>query len=240
MSNMFSRGEMILGSEGMRKLKKSHVAVFGLGGVGSWCAEALVRSGVGKLTLVDHDTVSESNTNRQACASSKTVGQPKTEAMAQRLFDINPDVKINLISARYEAAARARFFPPEQSWDYIVDAIDLVSCKIDLIETSMKLKIPIISAMGAGNKLDAQQMKICDISKTYGCPLARVVRRELRNRGILHHQIVFSAEEIADCVPLGEEDLPQGRRSVPGSVMWVTATAGLLLAQHVITELIRE
>ena len=227
------RARMLLGEEAMEKLRRSHVAVFGLGGVGSWCAEALARSGIGELTLIDQDTVSESNLNRQLCALESTLGQPKADAMARRLTDINPALTLHAIQGYYEAADRDRFLGP---YDYAVDAIDLVSCKLDLILACRERGIPLISALGTGNKRDAQQLRIDDIANTSGCALARVVRKELRSRGVLHHPVVFSPEE-----PMEPEQLeapPPGRRSVPGSLVWVPATAGLLLCQHVVTELI--
>lgn len=230
MSERFLREEMLLGSAAIERLQHSHVAVLGLGGVGGWCAEALARAGVGELTLIDQDTAGESNINRQLCALSSTLEQPKAEILAARLRDINPDLCVHSVVARYEAATREDFFRTQ--YDYIVDAIDLVACKVDLICTAHERKIPIISALGTGNKLDASQLQICDISKTEGCPLARVVRRELRRAGILHHPVVFSKELALEADQV--ETPPPGRRSVPGSVVWVPATAGMLLAQHVV------
>ena len=227
------RAEMLLGAEAMEKLRRSHVAVFGLGGVGSWCAEALARSGVGELTLIDQDSASVSNINRQLCALDSTVGRPKTEIMAQRIKDIDPEIKVNVITGHYEAAERERFF---SRYDYAVDAIDLVSCKIDLIMTCREREIPVISALGTGNKKDASLLRIADISKTSGDALARVVRKELRARGVEHHPVVFSPEEPMEAAQL--EAPPPGRRSVPGSLVWVPATAGFLLCQHVVTALI--
>lgn len=234
MEEQFIRTQMLLGSDAMERLSRSHVAVFGLGGVGSWCAEALCRSGVGELTLIDQDEVSVSNINRQAAALHSTVGMKKAEATALRLRDISPSCRLHPLAERYEADDRERFFSVR--YDYIVDAIDLVSCKLDLIETAHRRNIPIISALGTGNKTDAQQLRIADISKTEGCPLARVVRKELRNRGIHHHQVVFSPE-LAHSAETGSEAPPPGRRSVPASSMWVPASAGLLLAQAVIMQL---
>ena len=233
MNNKFLRAEMLLGSDAMRKLQSSHVAVFGLGGVGSWCAEALARSGIGTLTLIDEDTVSETNINRQLIATSSTVGMDKSEAMARRIRDISPETVVNPMRARYEAAHREDFFTTD--YDYIVDAIDLVACKVDLIKTARDRNIPIISALGTGNKADASQLEISDISKTYGCALARVVRKELRKIGIEHHAVVYSPEEPLE--PEQKEAPPPGRRSVPGSLVWVPASAGMLLAQHVVLEL---
>ena len=229
------RAAMLLGQEAMDKLKNSHVAVFGLGGVGSWCAEALCRSGVGKLTLIDEDCVSVSNTNRQLIALSSTVGRSKAEVLAERLLDINPEVLLYPVTGRYEGSARERFFA---DYDYVVDAIDLVSCKVDLIMSCRERNIPIISALGTGNKKDASQLRIGDISKTSGCALARVVRKELRNLGVNHHPVVFSPEEPMEAEQL--EAPPPGRRSIPGSLVWVPATAGMLLCQHVILELTKK
>ena len=229
------RARMLLGESAMTKLRNSHVAVFGIGGVGSWCAEALARSGVGELTLIDRDTVGLSNINRQLCALSSTLDMPKAEVMAQRIRDINPDIRVNVIFGHYEAAEREDFL---RDYDYVVDAIDLVACKIDLIISCLERGIPIISSLGTGNKRDASLLRISDISKTSGCALARVVRKELRARGINHHLVVFSPEE-----PMEPEQLeapPPGRRSIPGSLVWVPASAGMLLCQHVVTELTKE
>lgn len=228
------RAEMLLGADAMEKLRQAHVAVFGLGGVGSWCAEALARSGIGRLTLIDQDTVGLSNINRQLCALSSTEGMPKAEVMRLRIADINPDIEVNAIIGRYDAESRDDFF---DDYDYIVDCIDLVSCKVDLILTAKQRGIPIVSALGTGNKRDAQQLQLCDIKKTSGCPLARVVRRELRRVGIEHHDVVFSPEEAMEAEQV--ESPPPGRRSVPGSLVWVPASAGLLLCQHVVTAIIQ-
>ena len=212
MEEQFIRTRMLLGDEAIQRLQTSHVAVFGLGGVGSWCAEALCRSGVGELTLVDLDELSVSNINRQSFAT--------------HTCQLHP------VAARYEAQTRDAFF--NRPYDCIVDAIDLVSCKLDLIETAHARGIPMISAMGTGNKLDAQQLRIADLSKTHGCPLARIVRKELKARGILHHPVVFSPE-LPHRANDGSETPPPGRRSIPASSMWVPASAGLLLAQWVIS-----
>lgn len=233
MSNRFMRAEMLLGAPAMEKLKNSRVAVFGLGGVGSWCAEALCRSGIGSLTLIDQDTVGESNINRQLCATGSSIGRSKAEVMAERLRDINPEAELCPITARYEAETRDAFFA--EGYDYIADCIDLVSCKLDLIEAALARDIPIISALGAGNKADAQALRLADISKTSNCPLARVMRKELRHRGILHLPVVYSTETAMK--PAEAEEPPPGRRSVPGSLVWVTATAGMLLCSHIVKAL---
>ena len=229
------REEMLLGGDAIEKLKKSHVAVFGLGGVGSWCAEALARAGVGHLTLIDSDDFAESNINRQLGALTSTIGRPKTEVMAERVRDINPDIIVNTITGTYYAQNREKFFA---DYDYAADAIDLVSCKTDLIISCRERNIPIISAMGTGNKKDASLLQITDISKTYNCALSRVMRKELRDRGINHHTVIFSAEEPME--HKFEETPPPGRRSVPGSIVWVPAAAGLLMCQHIVLELIKE
>lgn len=233
MDERFMRAEAMLGSAAMRKLEQSRVAVVGLGGVGSWCAEALARCGVGELILLDQDAVSVSNRNRQLCALEETVGREKTAVMAERVRSINPDCRVTELPLRYEAENREALF--SLSPDYIADAIDLVACKLDLIENALARNIPIISALGTGNKRDASQLRICDISKTEGCPFARVIRRELRRRGIGHLDVVFSAEEAAESAQ--SEAPPPGRRSVPGSLVWVPATAGMLLAQHIVLQL---
>ena len=234
MSEQFLRNKMLLGEQAIKKLSKSSVAVFGLGGVGSWCAEALCRSGIGKLTLIDQDSVSESNINRQLIALHSTIGMEKAQVMANRLRDINPEVVAVPVAARYEAQTREAFFA--EHYDYVVDCIDLVACKLDLIETAFSLGIPIISALGTGNKLDPSALKIADISKTKGCPLARVVRKELRHRGINHLTVVYS-DELA-ITPEDAEQPPPGRRSVPGSLVWVPASAGMLLCSHVVMSII--
>ena len=233
MQERTKRLEMLLGAGAMERLAAARVIVFGLGGVGSWCAEALARSGVGALTIVDEDSFSESNINRQLGALGSTVGRPKAEAMAERLRDIAPAADIRPVKARYEAASRGSFFPG--GYDYIADCIDLVSCKLDLIETALGADIPIVSALGTGNKLDASLLRLCDISETYGCPLARVMRKELRRRGIERLQVVFSPEEARETEQT--ETPPPGRRSVPGSAVWVPASAGLLMAQAIVLKI---
>ena len=226
------REEMLLGSEAVEKLRRSHVAVFGLGGVGSWCCEGLARAGVGRLTLVDRDTVSLSNCNRQLCALTSTLGLEKTEVMAARIRDINPSAEVRTITGHYTAADRERFFA---DYDFVVDAIDLVACKLDLILSCRERGIPVVSALGTGNKQDAEQLRLEDIAKTYGCTFARVIRRELRERGVEHHPVVYSPEKPMK--PEQVEAPPPGRRSVPGSLVWVPASAGMLLCQYVVTEL---
>lgn len=233
MSEQFLRIEMLLGADSVGRLASSHVAVFGLGGVGSWCAEALARSGIGSLTLVDHDEVGLTNLNRQVGALHSTLGKPKAEVMAQRILDINPDCRVHPVVGRYAADTSERFFPVR--YDYIADAIDLVSCKLDLIRTAMERGIPIISALGTGNKLDASRLRVTDLSKTEGCPLARIIRKELGRQGIRHHKVVFSPELPAETTQ--SEAPPPGRRSVPASVPWVPAAAGFLLAGEIVCDL---
>ncbi len=234
----FSRNRMFWGDEGQQKLSSAHVILFGLGGVGSYTAECLARAGVGELTLVDSDTVSVTNINRQLEALTSTVGQAKAQAVADRIRDINPEAVLHPIQGTYDAAHREEFFPEGCHYDYIVDAIDLVSCKLDLAETAKRLDIPLIMALGTGNKLDPTQLRLADISETYGCPLARVMRKELRNRGILHQRVVFSPEEPAPTTQT--ETPPPGRRSVPASNPWVPATAGLLLGSAVVLDLVKK
>ena len=236
MDERFLRNEMLWGPKAQARLAQAHVIVFGLGGVGSYAAECLARSGIGELTLVDGDTVALSNLNRQLEALSSTIGLPKAEAVARRIAEINPEAVLHPMQALYNADNRALFFPEGCHYDYIVDAIDLVSCKLDLAETARRLHIPLIMALGTGNKLDPSLLRLADISETYGCPLARVMRRELRSRGIQHQTVVFSPEEPAPTLQL--EAPPPGRRSVPASNPWVPATAGLLIGSKVVRELI--
>lgn len=238
MNPRFLRNEMLWGQTGQQHLAKTHVILFGLGGVGSYTAECLARSGIGELTLVDSDTVSISNINRQLEALTSTVGLPKTETVAARIRDINPDAIVHPIHATYDAAHREAFFPAGCRYDYIIDAIDLVSCKLDLAETARRLNIPLIMALGTGNKLDPSLLCVTDISKTYGCPLARIMRKELRNRGIHHQIVVFSPEEPVPSQQL--EAPPPGRRSVPASNPWVPATAGLLLGSYVVRDILKK
>ena len=238
MNERFLRTEMILGAPALDKLRRSHVAVFGLGGVGSYAAECLARSGVGTLTLVDQDTVSVSNINRQLCALTSTVGQYKAEVAAARVRDIDPDTVVYPICATYDAAHRDAFFTGK--FDYIADCIDLVTCKLDLIAQAGQRGIPIISALGTGNKLDPGLLQITDISRTSVCPLARVMRRELKKRGIHHLKVVYSEEPPIPTAGAGQADPDHpGRRSTPGSVAFVPSVVGLILAGEVIKDLIK-
>lgn len=227
---------MLLGADAMARLRRCHVIVFGLGGVGSYAAECLARSGVGELTLVDQDTISVTNINRQLYALRSTVGQPKAEVAARRCADIDPELRVHPICATYDAAHRDRFFSTH--YDYIVDAIDLVSCKLDLIEQARLRRIPILTALGTGNKLDPTLLQVTDISKTSGCPLARVMRKELRARGIHHLKVVFSPELPHETQQL--EAPSPGRRSVPASVAWVPSVAGLMMGGTVVQDIIED
>lgn len=230
----FLRQTMFYGADAAEKLKNTHVMVFGIGGVGSYCAEALGRAGIGQITLVDNDTVGLTNLNRQLCALHSTLGHYKSDVMAQRLRDINPSADIRSVPRLYTEEVKEDFFSLNP--DYIVDAIDLVSCKLSLIQTAKQRNIPIISAMGTGNKQDPTRFRICDISKTSGCPLARVMRKELRNRGITSHTVLFSDE--LPITPIAMEEPPPGRRSIPASLSWVPSCAGLMLAGHVVRDII--
>ncbi len=236
MDNSFIRAQMALGENALNQLQQAHVAVFGIGGVGSYTAEALARAGVGNLTLVDNDTVGESNINRQLCALHSTLGQYKAQVMAERIHDINPDCNVRAITKLYCEEDKLQFF--DTKYSYIADCIDLVSCKLSLIMNARERRIPMISALGTGNKLDPTQFSITDISKTSGCPLARVIRRELRARNVYHHTVLFSPEEPISPIPL--EAPPPGRRSIPASVSWVPSVAGLMIAGHIVLELTKE
>ena len=233
MENRFIRTASLLGGEALDILASSHVAVFGLGGVGSWCAEALARTGVGSLTIVDRDVVSESNINRQVPALSSTVGRAKTEVMAERIRDINPSCAVTCLSGTYDAEHRDLFL---RDYDYVADAIDLVSCKLDLICSCLERGIPILSALGTGNKQDPSLLRISDISVTENDALARVIRKELRARGVFHTDVVWSPEAPMEALQFETPD--PGRRSVPGSLVWVPSVAGLLMCRHIVLRLI--
>ena len=227
------RSLLLFGEEKLKALQEANVLVVGLGGVGAYAAEMLARSGVGKMTIADSDCVGESNINRQLIALHSTIGRPKSEVLAERLRDINPDIIVHPVCATYDAAHREDFFTAR--YDYIVDAIDLVSCKLDLIEQAQQRGIPILSALGTGNKLDPTLLQITDISKTSGCSLARVMRKELRARNIHHLKVVFSPEEAHETNQM--EAPPPGRRSVPASVAWVPSCAGLMMGGAVVQDL---
>ncbi|MBO5027602.1 MAG: tRNA threonylcarbamoyladenosine dehydratase [Clostridia bacterium] len=229
----FSRTALLLGQDGVEKLKKARVAVFGVGGVGGYVVEALARSGVGTLDLIDNDVVSLSNINRQIIALHSTIGRLKTEVAAERARDINPDIVIHTHNVFYlpETAAQFDF----SAYDYVVDAIDTVSGKIALAEQAKAAKVPIISAMGAGNKLDPTAFEVADVSKTTVCPLARVMRRELKKRGIERLKVVYSKEEPLPAKTTDEET----GKPIPGSVSFVPSVAGLIIAGEVIKDLIK-
>ncbi len=233
MITQFSRTELLIGTEGAEKLKNSRVAVFGLGGVGGYVAEALARAGVGTLDLVDNDVVSLSNINRQILALHSTIGILKTEAAKQRLLDINPNLKIVCHNCFYlpETADSFDF----AQYDYVADAIDTVAGKIALVQQAAKANTPIICAMGAGNKLNAGDFKVADISKTSVCPLAKVMRRELRKRGIEHFKVVYSEEPAI--TPLGTAE-DSNKRQTPGSISYVPAVVGLMMAGEIIRDLL--
>lgn len=225
---------MLLGSEGMEKLKDSKIAVFGLGGVGGHCCEALARCGVGSFDLFDNDTVSLSNINRQAVATGKTVGMFKTEVMCEKIKDINPLAKVNIHNM---------FYLPENAesvslsgYDYVIDAIDTVSAKIELAVRCEKLGVPLISSMGTGNKLDPTKLVITDIYKTEMCPLARVMRRELKNRGVKSLKVVYSTEKALKPLPLCENT--SSKKAVPGSTSFVPSVCGLIIASEVVRDIV--
>ncbi len=230
----FSRSVMLLGEEGIRSLLDVHVAVFGIGGVGSFAAEALARAGVGRLTLVDHDRVSPSNLNRQLIALHSTLGQYKVEVMRQRILDIRPDASVDALPLFYAPDSAGQI--ELSGMDYVIDAVDTVSAKIALILAAREAKVPLVSCMGAGNRLDPSRLKVTDLALTSGCPLARVMRRELRARGIEHLTVVCSDEPpLKPHAPPPEES--GTRRATPGSVSFVPPVAGMLAAGVVIRAL---
>ncbi len=232
--NPFARTRLLLGQEAMERLAESKVIIFGIGGVGGHAAEALARSGVGSLDLVDHDRVSITNLNRQIVALHSTVGRYKTEVMAERIRDINPRIHVKEHRLFYlpETADRFDF----SQYDYIVDCIDTVTGKLQIIEAAKAAGKPVISSMGAGNKLDPTLFRVADISKTSVCPLAKVMRRELKKRGIKDVTVVYSTEEPVPVVEESEEDKGM-RRSLPGSTAFVPSVAGLILASRVVRDL---
>lgn len=227
----FSRTELLLGSSSMEKLKRCRVAVFGVGGVGGYVVEALVRSGIGTIDLIDNDTVSKSNINRQIIATEKTIGMQKVLVAENRAKEINPNVTIYTHNVFFSEETKPSF--DFSSYDYVVDAIDSVASKLCLIETAYNKNIPIISSMGAGNKLDPTAFEVADIYKTSVCPLARVVRTELKKRGVKKLKTVYSKE-----TPISVSAL-DGQKSVPGSVSFVPSVVGLIIAGEVIKDLIK-
>ena len=248
MLNQFSRTQLLLGTEAMEKLKRARVAVFGIGGVGGYVCEALVRSGVGAFDLVDDDKVCLTNLNRQIIAPRKTVGKYKVEVMRERILEINPDCDVRVHQCFYlpETADQFNF----SDYDYVVDAVDTVTAKVTLVLEAQKAGVPIISCMGAGNKLDPTRFRVADIYKTSGCPLARVMRTALRKRGVKHLKVVYSDEiptrPIEDmsiscrshCIcPPGAKHKCTERRDIPGSTAFVPSVAGLIIAGEVVKDL---
>ena len=235
MNEQFLRTAMLLGEDAMERLKNAHVAVFGIGGVGGYVVEALARAGIGHIALIDSDTVSLSNLNRQLLATHSTLGMPKVEAARNRILDINPEAQVETYPI---------FYTPETAhlldftrFDYIVDAIDTVTGKLALVERANAAHTPIICCMGTGNKLDASAFQVTDISKTSMCPLARVMRKELGKRGIRHLKVVYSQEEALTPTGWEEEAAAIGKRQIPGSVSFVPGAAGLILAGEVIKDI---
>lgn len=232
MSELFSRTELLIGQEGIEKLKKSKVAIFGIGGVGSYVVEGLVRAGIQNFILVDNDTVSLSNLNRQLIATTNTIGKAKVEIEKQRILEINPKAKVEIYQ---------EFFLPETEGildttiDYIVDAIDTITAKIELIMRANNLQIPIISSMGTGNKLDATKFEVTDIYKTSVCPLAKVMRKVLKQKGIKKLKVVYSKEE-----PIKIKKEETNKKQVPGSISFVPSVAGLIIAGEVIKDIIKK
>ena len=231
----FLRTQMLLGTEAVEKLQRARVAVFGIGGVGGYTVEALVRSGIGAIDLIDHDTVSVSNINRQILATHSTVGLPKVEAAKRRILDINPACVVRTHPVFYTPETAEGF--DFREYDYVVDAIDTVTGKLQLVQAAMAAETPIICCMGTGNKLDASAFEVSDISKTTMCPLARIMRKELGKRGIKHLKVVYSKEEALTPTGWEEEAAALGKRQIPGSVAFVPGAAGLILAGEVIKDL---
>lgn len=251
MESSFYRTEMLLGKKAVNKLKQSRVAVFGIGGVGGYVCEALVRSGIGAIDLIDYDTVSVTNLNRQIIATRRTIGQRKVDVMKERILEINPEVQVRVYPCFFLPENASQF--PFEEYHYIVDAVDMVTAKIELILKAKEKKIPIISSMGAGNKLDGSQFQIADIYQTKVCPLAKVMRRELKKRGIEKLKVVYSEElpilpkdeeenglelEIEEIEVLKKQEKQQ--KKVPGSVAFVPSIAGLLMAGEVVKDLVQD
>jgi len=237
MNKRFDRTKRLLGIEAMDKLRTSRVAVFGIGGVGGHAAEALVRSGVGAIDIIDSDEIAESNINRQLIATTKTIGHKKVEVMRDHLLEINPDIKVNAYDCFFLPETKGEF--PFYDYDYVIDAVDTVTAKIALVEACQEAGVPIISSMGAGNKLDPTAFEVADIYKTSVCPLAKVMRRELKKRNIKHLKVVYSREEPLE--PIKDDgfvsDEVRIRRATPGSVAFVPSVAGLILAGEVVKDI---
>ncbi|WP_373601162.1 tRNA threonylcarbamoyladenosine dehydratase [Paraclostridium bifermentans] len=228
-----TRTELIIGKEGIYKLKKSHILVVGVGGVGSFCVEALVRAGVGNLTIVDYSEVEECDMNRQIPGLNSNLGKDKVTVVNERLIDINKDLNIKAIKEIFNEDTSKTIFK-DNKFDYVVDAIDMVSSKIHLIQECKKRKIPIISSMGMGNKLDPTKIEISDISKTHTCPLAKVMRKELRCRGINNLKVVFSTENPIEL----KEKISNGHRILPGSISFMSSSGGLIMASEVVKDIL--
>lgn len=244
MQDQFSRTELLLGRDAMEKLAGSRVAVFGIGGVGGYACEALVRSGVGAFDLIDDDKVCLSNLNRQIIATRKTVGKYKVDVMKERMLEINPDVDVRAYKCFFLPESADEF--PFEEYDYVIDAVDTVTAKIGLVMRGKECGVPVISSMGAGNKLDGSQFRVADLYETRVCPLARIMRRELKKRGVEHLKVVYSEEQpvapkedaFAAC-QASEERGGAARRAIPGSTAFVPSVAGLLIAGEVVKDLIR-
>lgn len=232
--NFTTRTGLIIGQEGIEKLRNSNVIVFGVGGVGSFAAEAIARAGVGNLTIVDFDDVDVTNINRQLPALHSTVGRDKVDVMKERILDINPDINIKAIKRLYNEETSEELL--NEKYDYVVDAIDMVSSKIHLIETCKKKGLEIISSMGMGNKLDPTKIVVTDIHKTTMCPLAKVMRKELRDRKIKKLKVVFSTEKPREL----KEKIMNGKKVTPGSISFVPSVGGLVIASVVINDLINK
>lgn len=227
--NQFSRTELLIGKQGLQKLQNAKVTIFGIGGVGSYVVEALVRAGVGNFILIDNDTISLTNLNRQIIATTKTIGQPKVEVAKQRILEINPKAKVEIHQEFFMPSSKQIL---DNSVSYIVDAIDTITAKIELVERANKLNIPIISSMGTGNKLDPTKFEVTDIYKTSVCPLAKVMRKELKARNIEKLKVVYSKEE-----PIKIQNNQQ-TKPVPASISFVPSVAGLIIAGEVIKDLL--
>lgn len=235
MSEEYTRTELLIGREGMERLRNASVLVFGVGGVGSHCIEALARSGVGHLTIVDNDVVSVTNINRQSIALHSTVGRYKTEVMKEKIRDIDPEIKVNTYETFILSDNVAQVMTGDE--DYIIDAVDTVTAKLSIVQTALEKGIPVISSMGTGNKLHPEMFEIDDISRTSVCPLCRVMRRELKARGIFHLKVLYSREKPVDISGRSSGEVTGARRAVPGSISFVPPAAGLLIAGEVIREL---
>ncbi|HJD48317.1 MAG TPA: tRNA threonylcarbamoyladenosine dehydratase [Candidatus Mediterraneibacter norfolkensis] len=235
MPKEYTRTELLIGREGMERLERASVIIFGVGGVGSHCIEALARSGVGHLTLVDNDVVSVTNINRQSIALHSTVGRYKTEVMKEKIQDINPAIRVDTHETFILNDNVKSVITGEE--DYIIDAVDTVTAKLAIVQTALEKEIPVISSMGTGNKLHPEMFEITDISKTSVCPLCRVMRRELKARGIFHLKVLYSKEKPVDISGRTTDEDAGMRRSIPGSISFVPPTAGLLIAGEVIREL---